>query len=262
MLGTIVEVTTVTSVTPTISKNPLDSRNFVVINWCHRSSAYRRQMQSESEANMSEQNATAAAPAEEKKAKGAAAPKDVPNKFKIAVAALPFVSATMALPKSIKPKPFPDGGGGQIQIVKGLLQMGVTLPDGKQIATQAHLPFGVALRWNGNNTKQLIPAVQLPKLASDRFEAAIRTDDVATKAALDTLERDIAAMAVKFYQSEIKKSERTTGMRSVAMSAAVQTFDAASLGISIELEDRPAKKAKKGATVPDADGDDAYDEQN
>lgn len=210
---------------------------------------------------MSEQNVTAAAPAVEKKAKGASAPKDVPNKFKIAVPALPFVSATMTLPKSIKPKPF-EGGGGQIQIVKGLLQMGVTLPDGKQIATQAYLPFGVALRWNGNNTKQLIPAVQLPKLASDRFEAAIRTDDVATKAALDTLERDIAAMSVKFYQSEIKKSERTTGTTVGAMSAAVQTFDAASLGISIELEDRPAKKAKKGATVPDADGDDANDEQN
>lgn len=206
---------------------------------------------------MSEQNATAAAPAVEKKAKGATAPKDVPNKFKIAVPALPFVSATMALPKSIKPKPFPDGGGGQIQIVKGVLQFGVTLPDGKQIATQAHFPFGVALRWVGNNTKQLVPAVQLPKLASDRFEAAIRTDDVATKAALDTLERDIAAMAVKFYQSEIKKSERTTGTSVGAMSAAVQTFDAASLGISIELEDKPKKKAKKGAVPePDADDDD------
>jgi hypothetical protein len=69
---------------------------------------------------------------------------------------------------------------------------------------------------------------------------------------------DACTAAVKFYQSEIKKSERTTGTSVGAMSAAIQTFDAASLGISIELEDKPKKKAKNGA-VPEPD-DDANDD--
>lgn len=196
-----------------------------------------------------EQNATAEA-VETKAAKATKnkpEAKDVPNKFKINVAALPFTEARMALPKSIKPSPFKDGNGGQISIVKGQLRLGTT---------EAWLPFGVVLRWAGKNTAQLVPAVQMPKLGADKFEPAIRTDDVGCKAALDTLERDLSAQAVKFYQSEIKKSERTNGGAVASMSAAVQTFNAADLGISIALDDTPKLKKNKPVTVPDAENDD------
>lgn len=238
------EVTTVTSVTPTIFKNLLDSRNFVVINWCHRSSAYRRQVQSESEADMSESEAIAAVPAiaavvaevktkrPRKPAEVAAAPKNqtpkaekpAPDRFKIGVAALPFSEVRMTLPKSFKATAF-DKGGGQISIVRGLLRLG---------DTECWLPFGVALRWQGNNTAVLTPAVQLPKLASGRTESAIKTDSVAAGAALETFERDLSAAAVAFYKSEIKRQASGSGAGPVAMSAGVQTFSAADLGLTID----------------------------
>lgn len=200
-----------------------------------------------------EQNVAEAPAAQEVKPARRSAPakpkqEDVPNRFKVNVKGLPFTEVVMALPKSIKPSPFRDGGGGQISIVKGLLRLG---------DTECWWPFGVALRWAGSNTAQLVPAVQLPKLGADKFEPAIRTDNVGTKAALDTFERDLSAQAVRFYRSEIAKSERQTGNGAVSMSAAVQTFNAADLGISISLDDKPATETKKKKqTPPPAEGDD------
>lgn len=192
----------------------------------------------------------AAAKPERGAAKPERAPKEAGNKFKINVPALPFTEAIFGLPKSIQPKPFKEGGGGQIQIVQGLLRMG---------ATQAWLPFGVALRWTGTNTAKLVPAIQLPKMASNRFEAAIRTDDVQTKIALDTLERDLAAAAVKFYNAERQKSERSTGA-AITNAVAVQTFNAADLGFVLD-DVAPAKGKGKGKNQPPAaDGDGDGDE--
>jgi len=144
------------------------------------------------------------------------------SRLKIHDPLVPFSEVFMGLPKSIKPKAF-DGGGGQIQIVTGALRLG---------ATQCWMSFGVVLRWAGSNTAKLAPAVQLPKMASNRFEAAIKSDDVASKSALDNFERELAAAAVAFYNEERKKSERVTGT-AVVQSSAVQTFDAASLGFDL-----------------------------
>lgn len=157
------------------------------------------------------------------------------SRLKIHDPLVPFSEVFMGLPKSIKPKAF-DGGGGQIQIVTGALRLGTT---------QCWMSFGVVLRWAGSNTAKLAPAVQLPKMASNRFEAAIKSDDVASKSALDNFERELAAAAVAFYNEERKKSERQTGT-AVVQSSAVQTFDAASLGFDLSGQvPTDAPKGKK-----------------